>query len=104
MSRSTTANRSDAALIRAAERESFRRFEAREEARRAAVAAVVAPEPVFGPGRPDAAVAAIRELSAAEAQMTGWADYDTQAMSVRLALARLVRAQYSQYGDSFGGH
>jgi len=57
--------------------------------------------PVYGPERPAAALAAINELAAAEAVMTGWSDYDTPTMCRRRDVAKDNRACYSEYGTSF---
>lgn len=56
--------------------------------------------PVFGPNRPMAARAALRELRDAQENLTGWSDYDTPKMVDRYRKAREDRAHYREYGDS----
>ena len=60
--------------------------------------------PVFGPERRAAALAAISELAAATAPLTGYSDYDTPTMRARYVAARDAREHYSEYGTSFDAH
>lgn len=60
--------------------------------------------PVFGPGRPAAAAAAIAELAEAEGLLTGWSDYDSPRITRRYKEAVTARAHYPDYGDTFTHH
>jgi hypothetical protein len=57
--------------------------------------------PVFGPERPRAARAAIRELAAAHRASHPFQSADVKARIVR---AQVVRDMYPEYGDTFRTH
>lgn len=60
--------------------------------------------PVFGPGRPLAAIRAISELEAARDNLTSWDHCFTPAAIQRHREAARVRAMYAEYADDFRGH
>ena len=61
-------------------------------------------EPVFGPERPNAALAAIRELEDAQREYDSHGGFAPSSVIRRLRVARANRAQYAEYGDTFRGH
>lgn len=67
-------------------------------------ARLMTPAPVFGPERPNAAVAAIRVLEDAQREYDSYGGFAPASVIRRLRVARATRAQYAEYGDTFRGH
>ena len=67
-------------------------------------AALPTDAPVFGPDRPNAAVAAIRALEDAQREYDSHGGFAPASVIRRLRVARANRAQYAEYGDTFRGH
>lgn len=59
---------------------------------------------VFGPNRPAAARAAIREVAAAREAADSYAGFGPDSVYLRLRNAEAARAQYAEYGDTFSSH